>query len=105
MVKIHRIFDYVSGLNPYEVDKKDVKLRNIISFDIIPQCIYEQNESEIEGLLEIINDEKTDKINRIKSIDKIKSFTVSVGQYDIELLKNKLIMELEVGKYEKNSSI
>ncbi|HFF8988916.1 TPA: CRISPR-associated helicase Cas3' [Clostridium perfringens] len=99
--KYTEFFDYVSGLNPYEVDKKDVKLRNIISFDIIPQCIYEKNESEIESLLEIINDEKTDKINRIKSIDKIKSFTVSVGQYDIELLKNKLIMELEVGKYER----
>lgn len=99
--KYKEFFDYVSVLNPYEIDKKDAKLRNIISFDIIPQCIYEENEFEINELIEMINDKEIDKIKRVECIDKVKSFTVSIGQYDMKFLESKFIKELEISKFEK----
>lgn len=99
--KYKEFFDYVSVLNPYEIDKKDAKLRNIVSFDIIPQCIYEENEFEINELIEMINDKEIDKIKRVECIDKVKSFTVSIGQCDMKFLESKFIKELEISKFEK----
>lgn len=99
--KYREFYGYVSELNPYEVDKKDSKLRNIVSFDIIPQCVYEENEERIEELLNEIKDKNIGQIEKVKNIDEIKSFTVSIGAYDLELLKNKLIKEIELSEYEK----
>lgn len=99
--KYREFYGYVSELNPYEVDKKDSKLRNIVSFDIIPQSIYEKNEERIEELLEEIKDKDIGQIKKVKNIDEIKSFTVSIGAYDMELLENKLVKEIELSSYEK----
>lgn len=99
--KYREFYGYVSELNPYEVNKKDSKLRNIVSFDIIPQCVYEENEERIEELLEEIKDKDIGQINKVKNIDEIKSFTVSIGAYDMELLENKLVKEIELSSYEK----
>lgn len=99
--KYREFYEYVNELNPYEIDKRDSKLRNIVSFDIIPQCVYEENEEKIEELLNEIKNKDIGQIKKVKNIDEIKSFTVSIGDYDLELLKNKLIKEIELSKYEK----
>lgn len=99
--KYREFYGYVNELNPYEIDKRDSKLRNIVSFDIIPQCVYEENEEKIEELLNEIKNKDIGQIKKVKNIDEIKSFTVSIGDYDLELLKNKLIKEIELSKYEK----
>ncbi|HHD2752907.1 TPA: CRISPR-associated helicase Cas3' [Clostridium perfringens] len=99
--KYREFYGYVNELNPYEVNKKDSYLRNIVSFDIIPQSIYEKNEERIEELIEEIKDKDIGQIKKVKNIDEIKSFTVSIGAYDMELLENKLVKEIELSSYEK----
>lgn len=116
--------DWIKDIKPYEIDKKDAKLRNIVSFDIMPKSIYEENIEvinndlkrlkDIQMILEKIKSETRNKsvekleyqnklrLEKIKIRDRLKSYTVSVGKYDLEALgKSALYKEIEISKYEK----
>jgi CRISPR-associated endonuclease/helicase Cas3 len=84
---------WIQNIEPYEMDKKDINLRNIISYDVIPNAIYQENKQEIDEnsskLLRFVNPklgkkelEKT-KLEKIKLKEEIKKYTVPVGRYDI----------------------
>ncbi|MGL4760830.1 MAG: CRISPR-associated helicase Cas3' [Sarcina sp.] len=93
---------WIEKIMPYELDKKDAKLRNIVSFDIMPYCIYEENKSIIDDMVEKLGSKKIEKLEQVSLIDEIKKFTVSVGQYDLDYLgKSALKKELEINKFEK----
>lgn len=116
--------EWIEGVDPYDINKKDAKLRNIISFDIMPKLVYEENIEVINSSLERLKDiqiildkiksETTNKgvekleyknklrLEKIKIRDILKSYTVSVGKYDLEVLgKSALYKEIEISKYEK----
>ena len=116
--------DWIKDIKPYEIDKKDAKLRNIVSFDIMPKSIYEENIEVINNNLKrlkdiqiILQEMKSETINKgvekleyenklrlekIKIRDMLKSYTVSVGKYDLETLgRSALYKEIEISKYEK----
>lgn len=94
--------DWVNAITPYEIDKKDAKLRNIVSFDIMPKCIYDENEIEILDIIDNLSDKKMEPLLKITLINKIKKYTVSVGKFDIESLgRSNLYKELEISKFEK----
>lgn len=92
---------WIKSLSAYEIDKSDVKLRNIVSFNIIPKIVYKENKDKIDEIISSLNEEK-DPIKKINLLDSIKNFTVSVGKYDIDNLgKTSVYKELEISKYEK----
>ncbi|MBS6005974.1 MAG: CRISPR-associated helicase Cas3' [Clostridium baratii] len=94
--------DWINDVNPYEIDKKDAKLRNIVSFDIMPESIYQENIEKINECIDKLKDINIIKLERIKIRDTLKSFTVSVGKYDLEVLgKSALYKEIEISEYEK----
>lgn len=84
---------WIEEIEPYEMDKEDVNLRNIISYDVIPNQIYKEHQEEIDEnsrrLLKTVTKklEKAEldkiKLEKIKLKEEIKKYTVPVGRYDI----------------------
>ncbi|GMQ64156.1 CRISPR-associated helicase Cas3' [Vallitalea maricola] len=89
----NRFMKWVEDLEPYELDKKDSRLRNIVSYNVIPNKIYQENKNEIDEnsrkLLKCITKKlekkELDKIRleKIKVKEEILKYTVPVGRYDI----------------------
>lgn len=102
---------WIADLPPYEIDKKDVKLRNIISYDVIPNEIYQIHKEELDGksrkLLKGVN-RKLDKIEldkikleKTRLKEEVKKYTVPVGIYDIYFKgSNAIIKTVQLGRYE-----
>ena len=92
---------YVKDLYPGEKTIEEVKkmFRNIISYNVIPESIYEKKREEIEKNIKILNEEFIENENltleennnerkklyleKKKAREKIYDFTVSVGLYDL----------------------
>jgi len=102
---------WISELPPYEIDKGDVNLRNIISYDVIPNEIYKHYKDEIDEtsrkLLKVVT-KKTDKkeldkikLEKINLKEEIKRYTVPVGIYDIYFKgTNAIIKNIQLSRYE-----
>ncbi|WP_252212811.1 CRISPR-associated helicase Cas3' [Clostridium sp. CMCC3677] len=92
---------WVRDLEPYELDKRDVKLRDIVSYDVIPRNIYEEYQREIDENCELLLDNKIQTSEKIKLKEEVKKYTVPVGRYDIEVKGKKLkFKSLQLSKYE-----
>lgn len=102
---------WIANLPPYEIDKKDINLRNIISYDVIPNEIYQEHKDEIEEnskkLLKVVKQklDKTEldkiKLEKIKLKEEIKKYTVPVGRYDIYFNgSNAIINKIQLSKNE-----
>ena len=92
---------YVKDLYPGEKTIEEVKkmFRNIISYNVIPESIYEKKREEIKNNIKILNEEFIENENltleennnkrkklyleKKKAREKIYNFTVSVGLYDL----------------------
>lgn len=74
---------YVDNLYPYQVEKSDVKFRNILSFDVIPEVIYKRYSDEIDSKSNLLLNKKIDKLTKMELKNDIKRYTVPVGIYDI----------------------
>lgn len=111
LFKYNEFAKWIEDLPPYEIDKKDVKLRNIISYDVIPNEIYQKHKEEIDGksrkLLKVVN-RKLDKIEldkikleKIRLKEEVKKYTVPVGIYDIYFKgSNAIIKTVQLSRYE-----
>ena len=93
----------IEDLEPYEMDKEDINFRNIISYDVIPNVIYQEHQEEIDKnsrkLLKVVNP-KLDKrelekikLEKIKLKEEIKKYTVPVGIYDIYFKRTNAIIK------------
>lgn len=93
MFNYNKFSKWITDLPPYEMDKKDTNLRNIISYDVIPSEIYQDHKEKIDEnsreLLKAVpkklGKKEFDKIklDKIKLKEEIKKYTVPVGIYDI----------------------
>lgn len=91
LTNYHEFSKWIEGLNPYEIDKRDVKFRNIISYDVIPEVIYKKNANEINKKSILLLDNRVDKVEKIQLREDIKKYTVPVGIYDIDINGRKTI--------------
>lgn len=109
--KYNEFTKWIQDLAPYEIDKKDINLRNIISYDVIPNEIYQVHKDEIDEnsikLLKPINSKpdeseiKKIKLEKIKLKEEIKKYTVPVGIYDIYFNKtNTIIKKIQLSRNE-----
>lgn len=99
--KYREAYQKISELYTYSIDKSDVDMRNIESYNVIPISTYEEYQKEItDAMNEYINTK--DKIEKVKLKDFINSFTISVRKSDFLSNKNSnRLLELSFGKYEK----
>lgn len=86
--KIHEEIKDIERIIPYEINKTEVKLRDIDNVTVIPKSIYENIVDDIEKHLKIIKTTK-DGEERIRSKGFIKQFTVDIPRYQwLEAIKN-----------------
>lgn len=111
LFKYNEFAKWIADLTPYEIDKKDVNLRNIISYDVIPNEIYQEHRDEIDEnsrklsktVIKKMDKRESDriKLEKIKLKEEIKKYTVPVGIYDIYFKgTNAIIKNIKLGKYE-----
>ncbi|AQR96104.1 CRISPR-associated helicase/endonuclease Cas3 [Clostridium saccharoperbutylacetonicum] len=111
LINYRKFSKWIEELEPYEMDKDDINLRNIISYDVIPNEIYKEHQEEIDDnsrkLLKVINQklEKKElekiKLEKIKLKEDIKKYTVPVGRYDIYFKgNNAIVKKIQLSKNE-----
>lgn len=79
-----KVYSYIKDVPPYKFDLQEINLRNILSEEIIPSPIYEENLDEITYLENKLIHEVITPYDRIKLKDKLREFTVSVHPNDIK---------------------
>lgn len=94
-----RIYDYIKGIQPYDIDKKEIDLRNILSEDIIPIQVYKDNEKEIIEAERLLEEGSTDRNERLELIGKIKRYIVSIPMYEAK--KAEVYSVIRLNKYEE----
>lgn len=75
------IYDKVSSIKPGEYLKEEAKLRNIVSYTIIPKSIYDENYEEIDEVLHALGNKKISLEEKVVMEDKLKGYTLSVEPY------------------------
>ena len=103
LINYRKFSKWIEELEPYEINKEDINLRNIVSYDVIPNEIYKEYQEEIDEnsskLLKAVNRklEKKEleklKLEKIKLKEDIKKYTVPVGRYDIYFKGNNAIIK------------
>ncbi|MBQ5562379.1 MAG: CRISPR-associated helicase Cas3' [Clostridia bacterium] len=71
------------ALNDYLNEEPSDGLRKILSYNVIPLCVYEENKAEIENALQIISSGGS-KEEKIKAQNIINQFTVPVSKYQFQ---------------------
>ncbi len=89
----NKIYNDISGLNPYSVDINSINVRHINSVDIIPKSLYNQDEENYEKLIKQIENE-SNIVNRIKLLDKLGENVVSIPYYEFK--NNKICKDIKI---------
>jgi len=101
LFKYNEFARWIANLPSYEIDKTDVKLRNIISYDVIPNGIYENHKEEIEKNAKELMKRTKSRLERIELKEKIKKYTVPVGRYDIYIKgTNTTVKKIQLSRNE-----
>ena len=77
-LKKYEKIEWIEGIQPYQFEKNDVDLRNILSETVIPSPIYEKHRQEIESAAEKAADMTRNYMDRLKEKEKIMQYTLSV---------------------------
>ncbi|WP_271812850.1 CRISPR-associated helicase Cas3' [Clostridium beijerinckii] len=95
--------NYINNLKCFEVQKSEVKLRDILTVTIIPKVVFEENFESINENIRLYSSDDSSYSERIKSRDYILSYTVAIPQYEYEFACSKgLIFDtLKIGKFEE----
>lgn len=91
------VYEFIDNIETYSIDKKAIKLRNILTIDIIPNIIYENNKELIENYIKELELDDLDNKYRLDLLDKIRDYVVSVPMYNKDYEK---IKDLKLSKYE-----
>lgn len=82
---LNRSLKYVKGFESYELDKKEVrsKFRNINSVSAIPSTVWQENEDEITGYMEILAKSSKEASKKEKMIARtnLAEFMLSIPDY------------------------
>lgn len=105
--RYNAVRDVIAGIQPYEFDRRNSKLRNILSETVIPSPVYAENREEIEDALQKIS-QAMDYIEKVKAREKLLQYTVSVPDWHLKeyqaARRNGTAEEypvLKIGKSEK----
>lgn len=93
------VYDYISRLKPNEVDKNDARLRNILSYSVMPEKVYEENYDMIEMSMKKIKDKSISYQEKIEISNDIRQFTLSVEPYVLKT--SKIVNSFNISKYDE----
>ena len=99
--KINETIDIMMDIEPYNISKSQAKLREILSENIIPLSVYEENKEELLTLKKELEEERNIS-NKIKIRDNIMNKTVNISEKIFSKIENKdIINVIEISKYQK----
>lgn len=81
LIEYNNVYEKLNDIMSYDFEKREVNLRNILSEDVIPSKIYEDNKEEIENIIFQLNGANKDEKLRLKN--KIMEYSVSIPKYQI----------------------
>ena len=96
MREYREIFDFIENIPPYSIEKNKIKLRNILSVDVIPLLVYEENKKVIEEANKKLEEDNLTSEERIKLTEIIKDYVVSIPLYQ----KCEKDREIKLNRYE-----
>lgn len=96
MREYREIFDFIENIPPYSIEKNKIKLRNILSVDVIPLLVYEANKKVIEEANKKLEENNLTSEERIRLTEIIKDYVVSIPLYQ-KCEKDK---EIKLNRYE-----
>lgn len=101
--KVKEKIDYINNLKCFELQKNEVKLRDILTTTVIPKVVYKENLEIINKNISIYLSDNSSYSEKIRSRDKIMSYTVAIPQYEYEFAckKGLIFNRLNIGKFEE----
>lgn len=97
--------EWIKNIVPYEFNKEENHLRNILSQDIIPSGIYEEHLEEIQKNEKILLDRAVLVKDKITARESIMKYAVSISQWDVlKISKDNRAQKypsVHLGEYEK----
>lgn len=88
MRRYKEIMNKLKKLNPYEVEKEEINLRNIHNIDVFPLSIFEDNKEEILNISEKLKQKDCSYMDKKRLKSQLMSFTVSVGMWEYKEFKD-----------------
>lgn len=70
--------DWIRDIVPYQYQKNEKKLRNILSEDVIPSSVYSEKKDIIENAAEVFLDDEAGIIELMKAKEEIMKYSVSI---------------------------
>lgn len=91
-----------NDIQPYDLKKNEIKLREILSETVIPESIYIENKNKIEQLIEKLKIEK-ELSEKIKIKDEIMKKTLTIPLNELQNIERKCgnIKNIQLNNYEK----
>lgn len=98
--KIDKTLKSVIDIKEYEIDKKEVNLRNIETKTVIPKNVYDDNKKNIDENMKIILEE-SNLSKKLTARNLINELTLSIPNYMYESARNNGYIEenINVNKY------
>lgn len=84
MRRYNEEYEFIKIIKPYKFEFNDINLRNILSEDIIPSPVYEENISNIVQIESKLKDITISVEDRVRLKDELKQYTVSVHPSDVK---------------------
>lgn len=73
-----RTKEWIRDITPYQYQKNEKRLRNILSVDIIPGPVYEKKKNIIEKMAAVFSCGKSGILDQIKAKEEIMKYSVSI---------------------------
>lgn len=100
---------FVDGIEPYQFERKENQLRNILSEEVIPSPVFEKNRKQIVQICEKLSEQNIDRVERVRLKEELMQYSVSIPYWHWFSYQKALKRGLAVGysaiQIEKNSSI
>lgn len=99
--KVQDKISYIQKLKCFDLEKNQIKLRDILTVTVIPKSIYDENYDEITENINICKSEESTYDQRLKSKDIIMKYTLAIPQYEYDFACNYGLItnKLEINKY------
>lgn len=85
MMQYNQTMKDLKSLKPYDLEKEQVKIRDIDTRDIIPHSVYEENYDEIHNSEAIILSENATHEERVNAKNTILGFAVGIYNYEWQI--------------------
>lgn len=98
LINFNKIYDEILEVNPGDIKKNEINFRNILSYTVIPESVYNEKREEIESNLDILEQKDILWEQKIRAANHIRNCSLSVEPYIFR--ESKHITSFSIGRGE-----